>query len=98
MIYTLPDLKLVPQPAWETQRLSWLNLAEECLYGHAPQDTPVRAEIIDAESLWSGRGRRETVRIAYGPGFAWSFDAVLYVPTAPGHHPAIIWTQFSGHD
>ena len=98
MIYTLPELKLVPQPAWETQRLSWLNLAEECLYGHAPQDTPVRAEIIDAESLWSGRGRRETVRIAYGPGFAWSFDAVLYVPTAPGHHPAIIWNQFSGHD
>ena len=98
MPYDLPDLKLVPQPAWEAQRKAWLSLAEECLYGHAPQDTPVRAEIVDCESLWDGQGRRETVRIAYGPDFGWHFDAVLYVPADSVPHPAVTWNQFSNHD
>ena len=93
MNYNLPDLKLKPQPEWEAQRAEWLSLAEACLYGHAPEDTPVRGSIVAQESLWDGQGRKETVRIAYGPGFAWHFDAVLFVPAAPGRYPAVTWNQ-----
>ena len=51
-------------------------------------------EVIATESLWEGRGRRETVRIHYGPGLSLSFLAEVYVPAAPGRHPAITWNQF----
>ena len=31
MIFTLPGLKLQPQPAWQTQRQIWLHQAEELI-------------------------------------------------------------------
>lgn len=72
-----------------------MALAENCLYGHAPGPVPVRAEVIGSETLWEGRGRRELVRLHYGPDSAWSFDAVVFSPAGPGRRPAITWNQFS---
>ena len=57
MHFDLPDLKLVPQPEWEARRREWIALAEDCLYGHAPAYTPVRAEVLKQESLWAGLAR-----------------------------------------
>ena len=34
------------------------------------------------------------MRIHYGPGLSLSFLAEVYVPAAPGRHPAITWNQF----
>ena len=98
MHFDLPDLKLVPQPEWKARRREWIALAEDCLYGHAPAYTPVRAEVLKQESLWAGKGRKETVRIYYGPDFGCAFDAILMAPTTPGPHPAITWNQFSAKD
>ena len=98
MKYELPDLKLAPYPEWESQRAAWIAVAEDCLYGHAPEDARIRGEVLQQEPLWQGRGRKEVVRICYGPGFGWHFDAVLFVPAAPGRHPAITWNQGSPRD
>ena len=57
MHFDLPDLKLVPQPEWKARRREWIALAEDCLYGHAPAYTPVRAEVLKQESLWAGLAR-----------------------------------------
>lgn len=94
MFFDLPDLKLKPQPTWETQRTEWIKLAEDCLYGHAPSDTVIQGMTIAQETLWDGQGRKEIVRISYGPGLAWHFNVTLLVPTAPEKHPAITWNQF----
>ncbi len=96
MSYPLPDLKLALP--WEPRRDQWLKLAEDCLYGHAPENTQVRGVLLEKEDLPGGQARRETVRLSYGPGFEWHFDAVLYVPMKEGKHPAITWNQFSNHD
>ncbi|MBQ6060236.1 MAG: hypothetical protein IJL36_02215 [Clostridia bacterium] len=98
MRFDLPDLKLAPMPEWEARRREWIALAEDCLYGHAPEAAPVRGEVLETEILWDGKGRRETVRICYGPDFGYSFDAVLMVPADPGPHPAVTWNQFSARD
>lgn len=96
MTFDLPDLQLSPD--WETQRVKWKALAEECLYGHAPENVNAQGTLMQSESLWNGAGKKETVRIAYGPQLQNHFDAVLYVPARPGKHPAITWNQFSNHD
>lgn len=94
MTFDLPDMKLSGD--WADQRKKWMALAEDCLYGHAPEAGEIRAEMIQSETCWNGLGRKETVRIACGPVFR--FDAVLYVPAAPGKYPVITWNQFSNHD
>ena len=94
MTYDLPDLHLAPWPQWAERRRAWVALAEDCLYGHAPEGGSVRGEVIDTERLWEGRGRRETVRVHYGPGLSLAFLEEVYVPDAPGRHPAITWNQF----
>ena len=98
MRFSLPDLKLQPQPAWQAQRRTWLRRAEDCLYGHAPDDAPYSGRVLERTPLADGLGFCETVRISYGPGLCRSFDAVLYLPAAPGRHPAITWNQFTGHE
>ena len=96
MTFELPDLQLSPD--WENQRMKWKALAEECLYGHAPENAAIQGTLVQSESLWNGAGKKETVRIAYGPQLQKHFDAVLYVPALPGKHPTITWNQFSNHD
>ncbi len=96
MRFELPDLKLSAD--WAAQREKWKALAEDCLYGHAPGYEAVRGEVTDSETLWNGQGRRERVRLSYGPGFRYHFDAFLYVPLTPGRHPVVTWNQFSHHD
>lgn len=96
MTFDLPDLHLQPWPRWAEQRRAWVALAEDCLYGHAPEGGQVRGEVIASGSLWEDRGRRETVRIHYGPDMSLSFLAEVYAPTAPGKHPAITWNKFGG--
>lgn len=91
----LPDLKLSTD--WKAQRMKWIRQAEACLYGHAPEDTSIRAEVVESLLLWDGAATRETVRIFYGAEFAYHFDAVIYIPCKPGKHPAITWNQFA-HD
>ena len=98
MTYELPDLKLNDPAGWDAQRKEWIARAEDCLYGHAPQNAAARFETLQKETLWAGKGSRETVRIAYGPDFGWHFDAVLYAPATPGPHPAVAWNQFSDRD
>ena len=94
----LPDLRLKPWPAWKEQREAWKKTAEECLYGHAPESAECEGRTVRQESVWNGQGKKETVRIFYGPGLKASFDAVIYSPAAPGKYPAITWNQFSHHD
>ena len=96
--YPLPDLKLTDAAGWEKQRREWLAVAEDCLYGHAPRIFQSRGEVIAAEDALGGLARKETVRVEYGPDFAWHFDTTLLAPAAPGRHPAITWNQFSGKD
>ena len=96
MVFDLPDLKLSAD--WKKQRKEWIALAEDCLYGHAPEKWSVSGEVIAQECLWEGIGKKETVRLSYGPGFAFSFDAVLYAPASPGRRPAFTWNQFSSRD
>ena len=98
MSYDLPDLKLRPAPEWEAQRRDWQAVAEDCLYGHAPSEYRCRGEVISVEPAGDGRGRKETLRVAYGPDFAWHFDAVLWVPDALGRHAVVTWNQFSAKD
>ncbi len=98
MITELPDLKLTTAAEWAAQRKQWIDLAEGCLYGHAPAAADVRGEVLDSEPLWNGKGRRETVRIHYGPGAGQHFDTVVYAPAAAGRHPAVVWNQFSAKD
>ena len=98
MTFELPDLKLAPMPEWAEVRKEWVRTAENCLYGHAPEDTPVRGEVIRSQLLWRGTARKETVRIFYGPQEGWHFDAVVFSPTAPGRYPAVTWNQFSQRD
>ena len=94
--YTLPDLKLQPQPAWKAQRQEWLRVAEDCLYGHAPESTACTGQVLSREDLdWCVK---EIVRIAYGPALRQTFDTELYLPAAPGVYPTITWNQFSHHD
>ena len=96
MPYPLPDLKLCPLPEWETQRARWIALAEDCLYGHAPAPCEIHSECVSCETIYDDLGRRELIRIHYGPELAWSFDTVVYAPAKPGHYPAITWNQFTG--
>ena len=93
MDYSLPDLKL--EQDWGTQREAWIRLAEDCLYGHAPEGAAAEGRIVRSKTLWNGLVRKELVRISYGAG---SFDAVIYAPAAPGVYPAVTWNQFSKHD
>ena len=62
MTFDLPDLQLSPD--WENQRMKWKALAEECLYGHAPEKAEIKGTLVQSESLWNGAGKKETVRIA----------------------------------
>ncbi len=96
MTFDLPDLQLSPD--WEPQRAKWKALAEECLYGHAPENAEIHGHVIASESIWNGAGKKETVRISYGPDLRQCFDAILFVPVLPGRHPAVTWNQFSSHD
>ena len=98
MTFDLPDMKLKPWPEWAEQRNEWIQTAEECLYGHAPKNGEASGQILSQEYLWNGQGRKDTVRIFYGPGLRWHFDAVVYAPAAPGKYPAITWNQFSEKD
>ncbi len=98
MKFELPDLKLSSRENWAAQREEWIRVAEDCLYGHAPEKAEWAGQVTERESLWEDRGNRETVRISYGPGLQWYFDAVIYAPAAPGKYPAVIWNQFSGKD
>ena len=98
MRFDLPDLNLKPWPEWEAQRQQWIALAEECLYGRAPERPQIRTEVLDRTALWDGRGTKETVRIRYGSGERACFDAEIYAPSSPGKHPVITWNQFSRHD
>lgn len=95
MTFDLPDIKLNAPCGWTEQRSRWIALAEECLYGHAPERSEIRAEVIDCVKLWQGAATKETVRIHYGPDFQCHFDAIVYAPVSPGRHPAITWNQFS---
>ncbi len=94
----LPELQLKPWPEWGEQREKWIALAEECLWGHAPERPKISHRVLAREPLWNGRGTKETVRIVYGPGERSHLDAEVYIPSAPGRHPAITWNQFSRHD
>ena len=96
--FVLPELDTKSRASWLRQREAWKSLAEECLYGRAPDEVPIRATVIAREALWDGRGSRERVRIAYGPRFAWSFDVDIYAPARPGRHPAVTWNQFSNQE
>lgn len=93
--YELPDMKLDSREHWPRQRAEWVALAEDCLYGHAPEGGEIRWEVTAREEMWQGAGVKETVRIHYGPDFSQSFNAVVYSPAAEGRYPAITWNQFS---
>ena len=90
---TLPDLAL--DADWPARRREWLELAERCLYGSAPEAGEVRGEVLRRRSQWQGAGFRETVRVHYGPDLGLHFDATLFLPARPGRHPAITWNQFA---
>ncbi|MDR0395961.1 MAG: hypothetical protein LBH66_01500, partial [Oscillospiraceae bacterium] len=98
MNYELPSLKLTAPEDWPNQRLAWLALAEEHMYGHAPVDPAVRGEIIASEPVWDGAGVRETARIYYGLGLKWSFDSTIHRPAREGRRPVITWNQFKPED
>lgn len=91
----LPDMKLSVQ--WLPQRAEWCRVAEDCLYGHAPDETAIRADVTEREQVWDGAATRETVRIFFGPDFQYHFDAVIYAPKGMGKRPAITWNQFTAH-
>ena len=96
MKYELPDLKLCPMPAWQKQRAEWVALAEDCLYGHAPEACTIRSECLEKQIIFGGLGIREVIRIHYGPDLAYFFDVIVYAPAKQGRYPAITWNQFSG--
>ncbi len=96
MQWNLPALGL--EKPWKQQRADWISLAEEYLYGHAPNDPGMRSETVRVEPLWEGRGVREVLRVFYGPGLQFSFDAVLLRPADEEPHPAITWNQFTPED
>ena len=87
----LPSLKL-----GERTRCEWIHLAEECLYGTAPDLCDVQTSCVKNAELWDGRGRMEEVRIAYGPGFLRAFTARVFTPGDGMRHPGIVWCTFAG--
>ena len=98
MKYDLPNLKLVTPQDWPRQRIEWLALASDLMYGHAPDDKTVRGETLSVESIWDGQGIRESVRIYYGTKLDKSFDATLHRPINALRHPVITWNQFKPTD
>jgi len=90
----LPDLNCQSPAQWKQQRARWIALAEDHLYGHAPDTVSCAGTVTDAQPLWDGQAVRETLRIAYGPSLQFAFTAVLTRPADDQKHAVITWNQF----